>query len=155
MKHGIRGLFIWKMDEETLQEQLDDYDTLGFRHSYRKISAGWLWLSIVLSILGVMLVPEEVDFGDVDRTISIFLPLSFFVYRGHRWALITAMMLWTLFKGFGCYGDLATSISDPASSIRLPMHLIWWLLWMSCFTRAFAVERARRKLSGASNGPSP
>jgi len=61
------------------------------------------------------------------------LPLAFFVYRGHRWAMVVWLAVFTL--------DRAISISDGAAAA--PM-IIWWLILMPYFFQPLQVENARR-----------
>jgi hypothetical protein len=155
MKLRFLDLFIWKMDEQTLQEQVDGYDTLGLRDSYRKASAGWILLSVAISVaLGTWLL-KGFSQADILTSALIYLPLSFFVFKGHRWALIAAMVFWTIDKGFMCRQGLEKTASGQASSTAFVVHIFWWLLYMSFFTRAYGVERARRQPSDANDEASP
>jgi hypothetical protein len=67
----------------------------------------------------------------------IYLPLAFFIWKGHRWAMIAMMILWTIEKGYQVYATAGES--SPIIAI------IWWAIFMSYFVNAFKIELARKK----------
>ena len=132
-KSFLRLLFDWRMDAAELEKQLKSYDTLGL-HSYRKISALLLLLSVAMNaVFGVWLFGLAT--GVIISNAVVYSTLAFFVYRGHRWALLGAMILWTFDKGAAVY----------ESPRMVAGQAIWWLIYMSAFWKAFRVERERRK----------
>lgn len=65
----------------------------------------------------------------------IYVPLALFICKGHRWAMVAMMLLWTLEKGSQLF----------AAGGRSPFAVvIWWLLFVGSFYQAFLVEQARR-----------
>jgi len=136
------SLFDWRMNDQELKEQLDSYSTLGWTRSYRKFSAALLWFSTIITLLLVLFNLFGIQPSAVSD-VAIFLVLSWFVYKGHRWALITAMILWTIEKG-----DQVVQVvsADPSHSILFLSGVIWWATYMGVFWKAYRVEHARHKL---------
>jgi hypothetical protein len=141
-----RSWWSWKIDEADLQNQVENYDTLKITESYRGISVliviAGLALTLVLSLSGI--------YGDPAATLSgiivmivVYLPVLFFTYKGHRWAIVLLMALWTFGKGYELY-VIGQSGSHSHSS---GMVFFWWLLITPYFWKALKVENERRKLA--------
>lgn len=128
------SIFSWKVSEEDLKKQVENYNTLKITESYRGIAAllvlGSMVLTVLLAKFGV------VDYSAVYSSI-IYLPIAFFVWKGHRWALIAIMILWTFEKGYQVY--------ESAGQTSPIIPIIWWSIFMFYFYNAFKVELARRK----------
>ena len=45
------GLFKWKMDKEELKNQIENYDTLGFLSSARKVATALIIFSVILTLI--------------------------------------------------------------------------------------------------------
>jgi len=135
----------WKIDEADLKNQVENYKTLKITQSYRGISvliiSALLGLSLILSFAGLYADPSTIFLG-----LIIYVPIVFFVYKGHRWAIIALMALWTFEKGYQLYG---IGQSGTGSAI---WPIIWWLIVMPYFWKALKVENERRKLTPATNG---
>ena len=136
-------LFWWRISPDELQEQVAQYDTLGWFRSGRKISALLLVFSSVLTVLfattGVL--GSSSTIGAYSEA-AIFLVLAIFNYRGHRWAFLCAMMLWTLEKGI----SILDGFSAPTHAGTIISQVIWWGAYMHAFYLAFRVEQRRRTL---------
>src|SRR3990167_2133717 len=104
-KRSMLSWWSWKIKPEELKEQLDNYNTLGIWKSYKGIST----------------------------LLIIYIPIAFFVYRGHRWAMIAIMILWTLEKGI------------QLVQLGNVIPIIWYLAFMPYFYKAWKVEAERRK----------
>lgn len=63
----------------------------------------------------------------------VILPLAFFVYRGHRWAMVLWLIVFTV--------DRATSLGPGIYAIAV---ICWWLFLMPYFYQPLQVENARR-----------
>jgi len=128
------SIFSWKISDDELKTQVEQYDKLKITESYRGIAAllilGSMVLTVILAKLGV--VDYEAVYGSI-----IYVPLAFFVWKGHRWALIAMMILWTIEKGYQLVESGGTSPIVP---------IIWWAIFMGYFVNAFKVEIARRKV---------
>lgn len=123
-------LFKWRMGEKELQNQVENYNTLGLFQSARKISGALLVFSAILTLIFIIL---EWSTEEAFLDIFLLLILAFFVYKGKKMAIIIAMVYWTIAK-------VIQIIDDPGSII---MSLIWWTVFMSVFWKAHQVEKAR------------
>lgn len=128
------SIFSWKISDEDLKNQVDNYKTLKITESYRGIAALLILGSMVLTVL---LAKFGVISYDAVYSAIIYVPLAFFVWKGHRWALIMMMILWTFEKGYQLYDSGGTSPIVP---------IIWWAIFMGYFVNAFRIELARRKM---------
>ena len=127
----------WKMSPEELKEQVENYDTLKITQSYRGVSvlivsALWL-LGLLLAFFG-----EYSSMGDMFLSLVIYVPLLFFVYKGHKWAIVSLLALYTLEKAYTLYLSVETG-GFVLSSI------IWWLIVAPYIYKALLVENARSK----------
>lgn len=134
----------WKIDEIDLKNQIENYKILKITKSYRGISVlivfALLGLSLILSFVGAYVDPTTMFWA-----IVIYLPILLFVYKGHRWAIIILMAMWTFEKGYQLY-EIGQSGSGSAIG-----PIIWWLIVMPYFWKALKVENERRKLTPATN----
>lgn len=131
-KKKAKSSWSWKIEEDDLKNQIDNYSTLQITKSYRGISVlivvALLALSILLAFFGIYASVEEILYG-----LIIYIPILFFVYRGHRWAIVALMALWTFEKGY------------QLVEVGGIMPIIWWAIIMPYFYKAFKVENERRK----------
>jgi hypothetical protein len=138
-KKGSRGwnwLLWWRIDPVDLDEQVRLYDTMGFRGSMRGISVMLLVLSAVIT--AIMAYFGAANFNaSAFVDVAVFLFLAIFIYLGHRWAMIGAMILWTLEK-------VLSIVGTPTSAV---VAVIWWALYMHAFYFAFRIEQKRRTLA--------
>ncbi len=126
------SIFSWKVSEEDMKTQVNNYKSLKITESYRGISALLVLGSMVLTVLLAKfnVISYDAVYGSI-----IYVPLAYFIYKGHKWALIAIMILWTLEKGYQLYTG-GTSVIVP---------IIWWAIFMGYFVNAFKVELARKK----------
>ena len=124
-----------KIDEAELKNQVDNYQTLKITRSYRKcavlIVSAFLGFSLLLSLFSSV---GGTTTG-VIMDIVIYLPVLFFVYKGHRWAIVLLMAMWTLSAGYQYYKGGGNDI---------PV-IIWWFILMPFFWKVLRVENERRK----------
>ena len=71
-------------------------------------------------------------------SLIIYIPVLFFTYKGHRWAIVTLLVLWTFEKAYTVYLSIQAG-DNPIASI------IWWLIIAPYIYKAFKVENERRK----------
>ncbi len=130
------SIFSWKISEEDMKTQVENYNNLKITESYRGISAllilGSMILTVVLAKLD--LVSYDAVYGAI-----IYLPLAFFIWKGHRWAMIIMIGLWTFEKGYQVYATAGES--SPIVAI------IWWAIFVGYFVNALKVEIARKKIT--------
>jgi hypothetical protein len=131
-----KSCWSWRIDETELKNQVENYTTLKITQSYRGISiliiSSFLGLSLLLSFFGTFADPATILWG-----IVIYLPIIFFVYRGHRWAIILLMALYTFEKGY-------LFVLENGKNI---WPIFWWIIIMPYFWKALRVENERRKMS--------
>ncbi len=133
------SLFSWKISDAEMKNQVENYKNLKITESYRGISTLLIIGSIVLTL--ILAVFHVVVFSDAIFGLIIYLPIAFFVWKGHRWAMIAIMILWTFEKGYQIYSGVSTPI----------VPIIWWALFMGYFVNSFKVELARRKIEKKKN----
>ena len=132
-------LLWWKVDKSEIDEQVKQYNSLGFFKSARKLSFALLLLSAAITVALIM-------FGILDSS-SIFDAIllsiiGLFIYFGHRWAMIVAMLLWTFEKLY-----LLINSSTTGTTGNVWIQVIWWSTYMHVFWTAFQVERKRKLLA--------
>ena len=142
-KSGWRTLIDWRLTVDERREQVEGYHSLTWSKAARKQSAALLIFSI--SITFAMLPLKVVSLNDAVASLLVYAPLSVFMFRGHRWAFVVGILLWTLEKGV----QLAT---HPGYVMTLA---IWWILYVRTFCHALAVEMARRSLLTSSPSVAP
>lgn len=133
------NLFNWKLKKEELNIQIEKYDALKWDKSYRKISAILVWISVIITIL-LATFTSLINGYAVIVVLLVYLPISIFIYRGQRWALWTAIIIWTLDKFYMFFNGGGV------------IHLIWWAVYMSAFVGALQIENTRARLK-KSTGP--
>lgn len=134
-----RWLLWWLIDPTELSHQVDEYGRLNIFKSIRGQAALCLLLSVSLTIVFVLF--RMVDSSAYVDAV-ILAVLAIFVYLGHRWAMIGAMILWTLEKGFllaGSFESHSTTITGHPI-----VQIVWWALYMHAFYFALRVEQKRR-----------
>ncbi|MBP9711489.1 MAG: zinc ribbon domain-containing protein [Candidatus Pacebacteria bacterium] len=136
-------LLWWDVDEKEVERQVEGYDTLSITQSARGQSVLCLMLSVVITFIFINIGSSIVD-KSAYIDIVLFLILALFIYQGQKWAMIGAMVLWTLEKVY--------FISTGGTAIL--MQIIWWLVYMSAFWLAYQVELKRIELrnDSESNG---
>lgn len=126
-------LLWWKIDKEEIERQIKGYKSFKVTESARGQSTLLLALSIIITLLLVI-------FANYDSAslvdVTIMVTIAFFVFRGHRWAMIGAMLYWTFAKFYAIY---------TGGSGSLILQVIWWVLYMHVFYLAYKVEGLRTK----------
>lgn len=130
--HSLLGwLMWWKIDEGELKKQVDEYENLKITQSSRGQSLLAVAFSSVLTILLVIFLDfDSSSFFDA----FLLLALGFFMFKGHRWAMIASMIIWTFEKGYSLFTG-----TNPF------MAILWWSIYMHIFLDAFRVETIRAK----------
>lgn len=127
----------WKMSPEELKEQVEGYNTLKITQSYRGVSVlvvgALLLLGFVFAYFGVY-----ASMSDMFLSLVIYIPVLFFVYKGHRWAIISLFILWTIEKIYTLY------LAAESGGFILG-SIIWWFIVAPYIYKALLVENARRK----------
>jgi len=128
----------WRTNPEELTNQINNYEVLGITKSFKGIVVlifcGISLISVALSFFGLLLL------SDVIISLIIYLAVLIFVYKGHRWAMVVLMVIWTLDKVYTMYLSVQLGFS-PVNSI------IWWLIVTPYIYKAIKVENMRRKIN--------
>ena len=131
-----RRFFAVRLTADQIRWQLDNCYTLPIHRSARGIATLWLiGASLILTFFGFIVVFASPSPAHVLGRMFFFilvpsLLMAFFIYRGQRWAMISAPLLlfWLLFL----------------SGTRFNLILFFiWLYFAQFFYQAFQVENAR------------
>lgn len=130
-KPGSNIFLFWIINPDKLKQQVEQYNTLKIYQSARGVSFLWLIFSMIVSMFMISwhLMPVSA-MADV----ALFLFFGFFIYLGYPWAMIGAMILWTVEKIYSVYTIRNSFV----------VQLIWWAIYMHYFYLAYRVERQRR-----------
>jgi hypothetical protein len=131
-------LLWWQIDQAELARQVAEYDGLGFLASARKLSVLLLMLS---SVANLILIAAGISDKWTYLDITLFTSLAIFIFFGHRWAMISAMVLWTIEKGDSIYDITQSSAPNGVSLVPV----IFWAVFMHAFYLAFRVETQRSR----------
>ncbi|MFZ2038623.1 MAG: zinc ribbon domain-containing protein [Minisyncoccia bacterium] len=123
---------------EELKRQVENYYTLGITQSARGqviLVFGSLYiLSIILSFFDI------VSLSDLMWSLIIYIPILIFVYKGHKWAMITLMILWVIEKVYTAYLTVENQSGSVWGSI------FWLIIGISVIVKALKVENTRQKI---------
>ncbi len=126
----------WRVDAKAVEKQARQYRKLPFYETSRGQGALLLLLSAAISTAMILLASHNL-YGLAD--VVLFLALAVFVYLGHRWAIIGAMVLWTLEKLIQLIAVLYVhNYVMPFTTV------LWWTIYMHVFYTALRVEQHRR-----------
>ena len=133
-----KSIWSWKISDEELKNQVENYLTLPFTSSARGIAIIFvlclLGLSVVLALFRVI----PLDISSIIEWF-IYAVALFFIYKGHRWAIILVMLLWTGDKVYQLYEMIK---AEQGSFIAI---IIWWFIVMPYLYKALRVENRRKK----------
>ena len=137
-------LLWWQIDQAKLEKQVTQYDTLEIRESMRGISVLCIAAIVALDVCFIA-------FGQTGSTYAadLYAPpvamtvLAVFIYLGHRWAMLGAMIVWTAGKFF----SVAMGVGNTHGQGQLVLQIVWWCIFMHPFYFAFRVEQDRRALA--------
>ena len=137
-KRSASSFFLWwRVDPMEVEKQVIDYRTLRPWQSARGISLLLCLFTVAVTLLFGRLF--GVSFGSAVIESAIWIVLGLLIYRGHGWACVVAMILWTLDKG-----TVMIAQGSAGRTANPVIQIIWWLIYMNAFFLAFKVERARR-----------
>ncbi len=123
-------------DEEKFKIQVENYENLSLTKSNRGKASLFLGVVILISIaFGIF---DVTPIGDVLYSLIIYIPLVFFIYKGHRWAMYSGIVLWTLEKGYQIF-------SLNVDGREFIVILLWWLWFVILLYSAIKVENERER----------
>ncbi|MFA5986102.1 MAG: hypothetical protein WC819_01990 [Parcubacteria group bacterium] len=120
--------------EREFKMQVEKYDELGMTRSKRGqatlILGGIIIASLILGYFDIM------PLADVLYSLIIYIPVLFFIYKGHRWAMYLGIILWTIEKGYQLIALNGKGVF---------MVLVWWLILVAPLYGAIKIENERKK----------
>lgn len=144
----LNQLMWWKINSNTLENQIQQYKSLKIYESYKGIAAMLIGGRILLSelVLLIQWVPDNNfiisflrrDFGLVGLFFYLFLAI--FVFKGKKWALLIMMVIETINSGFSLFRS-----SSLEGSFWL-MIIFWWSIFMKMLYTSYRVEVERSNL---------
>lgn len=130
--------------EKAFENQIENYNNLGIMKSSRGQAVLAIMAISVISLLLAFF--NVVTMSDVLFGLIIYIPLAYFIYKGHRWAIIGVMIMWTLDKGYQLIS---------LEGKNLWSTVIWWVIIFMPLYEALRVENERRKRNKDKNINSP
>ncbi|HEX6976846.1 MAG TPA: zinc-ribbon domain-containing protein [Patescibacteria group bacterium] len=128
-KSILEWLLWWQVGKDELNKQTREYETL-------KITQSAKGQSFLLNIFSATITLLFILVGSTDAwnllDVFILLILGFFIFKGHRWAMVAAMVVWTLEK--------LISLIDGNGGI---LAILWWAIYMHAYYVAYKVENMR------------
>lgn len=139
LKQKKSNVWSWRTSDEEFNNQIENYKSLKFGKSFRSIAVIIAALFLFLSFFYEMIYPDpELSFaGIIISNIIIWIilsPILIFIYLGHRWAMITFLVLFSL---------------DRLLSLLISANIevvFWWAIMIVYYYKAIKVENERRKL---------
>src|SRR5689334_8925989 len=109
------------IDESELEDQVDEYDDLPIYAAARGLSLLLLLFSAATNAAVIAFGALE-PIGLVDA--AMMSALGLFIYLGHRWAMILAMVFWTLEKAVMVIASVEAGAVSPVSNPAT--QYFWW-----------------------------
>lgn len=132
----------WQVDPDEIDDQAKEYEELNLFQSARGVAVLCLALSIAITWGLIWVGWRGVNAWSL-LDIAVMVVLGLFIWRGHRWAMLGAMLFWTIEK----IVSVQNLIEDkPANAVSFVIVLIWWCFYMHAFWTAYRVERRRRQM---------
>lgn len=132
MREVLNWLLWWRVSDEDVESQVTNYDILTVFQSARGLSM-LLLLATTLLMSFVIFFGAWGTAGYID--VGIFGILAVLIYEGYRWAILAAMIAWTIEK--------LLSLLPPSSVVMVVVAVVWWAVYMRVFYLALRTERAR------------
>jgi hypothetical protein len=134
LREVLNWLLWWRVSDEEVESQVKDYDVLTMVQSARG-------LSMLLLLAAALVMSFVIFFGASDAIgyidVGIFGILAVLIYEGYRWAILAAMIAWTIEK--------LLAVLSPSSVVMVVIAVVWWTVYMRVFYLALRTERARAR----------
>lgn len=127
--------------EEELEIQVRDYENLSITKSKKGQAVLAIGFFVCLTLIFAFF--DIVPMFDALAATIVYGVLSIFIYKGHRWAMVSAMLMWTLDKGY----QIIQMEGKGAIGV-----FFWWLFLMSLLYQAITVENDRIKSKNKTRG---
>jgi len=140
MENKKQSLLSWRISKEELDKQVNQYFQLKSHQSFRGISTLILSFGLLVStIISVFLSIPSIDilFG-----VAIGAILIYFVYNGHRWAMVASILYFTANVLMSSFNRI---INGTFSTTSLILIGIVWLVVTGYLIKAIRIENYRTK----------
>jgi uncharacterized membrane protein len=132
LRDVLNWLLWWRVSDEEIESQVRNYHALTMFQSARG-------LSMVLLLAAALVMSFVIFFGASDAIgyidVGIFAILAVLIYEGYRWAILAAMIAWTIEK--------LLSVLSPSGVMMVVLAVVWWTVYMRVFYLALCTERRR------------
>lgn len=125
---------IQKENQKEFENQLVNYYTLGITKSKKGQATLFVLGSVLITFTFAYF--NVVNFDDIILGAFAYLIFALFIYKGHRWAMIGAMIMWTADK---VYQISTMNVTSPISIF------FWWIALMIPLYNAVKIENERIK----------
>jgi hypothetical protein len=122
----------WRVSVEEIEAQVRGYHMLSIWQSARGL-AMLLFFATALVISALVLAAVWPALSYVDA--GILAILAVLVHQGYRWAIVAAMVVWTLEK--------AVAITWSGMALNPLVAVLWWAVTMHVLWLAWRTEQVR------------
>jgi len=140
-KSNFKNVFALKMDPDELKNQVDNYATLSIWKSYRKQIVLTIGFFLVLSFLFILfsgdILGQKITMSDFVFELILYIPILFFVYKGHRWAMIVLIVFWIFEQGY----KLMLGAGSPV------IIFFYWYIIMIGLYKAIKIENEKTRIN--------
>ena len=145
-KTKFEKFFSFNINEDELTNQIKNYNSLKINKSYRGIASLIIFTISAISLFAAVLMKDQIQSMDgAFFGILIYAVLGVFILKGKKWAILTAMVLWTSDKAL----FIVQMIQSGSGGIFIVF--CFWLLVMRFFWRALEVENYKQELADLMN----
>lgn len=123
----------WDLDEFQVQQQVEDYDSIGWVQSARGVAA--LLGLFCAAVTCVVEVRNKLETSSIFIDVGILLVLAILSGLGKRWAMIVAMIYYTV--------ATFLEVIHPKENPHTLAYIVWWCIYMHGLYLAAAVEKQR------------
>ncbi len=118
---------------ERILFQVQNYDTLPYCRTFRGHAFFFMLFIALMTILNAFILSDS----EIFFSLTIVLPIVYWIYRSYRWTYLLAVIWWSLEK--------VTQIFYAEHDTTLISAVLWWGIGFWIFFRAFQVENIRCK----------
>ena len=140
MANKQQSALSWRISKEELDKQVNQYDKLKAYQSFRGISA----LILSFGLIAGTAVSLLVGVSSIEVLFLAFIQVVFiyFIYKGHRWAMVVAILAFTANIVMSAF---ERSIAGNFTTTSVFLVSIVWLLIVGYLVKAIRIENHRRK----------
>lgn len=136
-------LFWWLVDQNAIREEVENYHSIKIFASSRGRAVICVGITVLITLAFVVFGSFQLS-GLTD--IVLLLLFSYFVYKGHVWAIVGIMIYWTFAKLSMIVSLGMAQQQTSANGGLLVSQVVWWAIYMHFFYSALLVEIKRKKI---------